>query len=44
MAMPMDYDSMRTGDDSERTDNVTDYKRTCIDFIGRYLWKLFGMG
>ena len=33
MAMPMDYDSMRTGDDSERTDNVTDYKRTCIDFI-----------
>ena len=32
MAMPMDYDSMRTGDDSERTDNVTDYKRTCIDF------------
>ena len=41
MAMPMDYDSMRTGDDSERTDNVTDYKRTCIDFIedisGSYL-------
>ena len=39
--MPMDYDSMRTGDDSERTDNVTDYKRTCIDFIedisGSYL-------
>ena len=31
--MPMDYDSMRTGDDSERTDSVTDYKRTCIDFI-----------
>ena len=24
---------MRTGDESERTDNVTDYKRTCIDFI-----------
>ena len=41
MAMPMDYDSMRTGDESERTDNVTDYKRTCIDFIedisGSYL-------
>ena len=39
--MPMDYDSMRTGDESERTDNVTDYKRTCIDFIedisGSYL-------
>ena len=39
--MPMYYDSMRTGDDSERTDNVTDYKRTCIDFIedisGSYL-------
>ena len=31
--MPMDYDGMRTGDESERTDNVTDYKRTCIDFI-----------
>jgi len=41
MAMPMDYDSMRTGDESERTNNVTDYKRTCIDFIedisGSYL-------
>ncbi len=39
--MPMDYNSMRTGDESERTDNVTDYKRTCIDFIedisGSYL-------
>ena len=39
--MPMDYDGMRTGDESERTDNVTDYKRTCIDFIedisGSYL-------
>ena len=39
--MPMDYDSMRTGDESERTNNVTDYKRTCIDFIedisGSYL-------
>ena len=41
MAMPMDYDGMRTGDESERTDNVQDYKRTCIDFIedisGSYL-------
>ena len=41
MDMPMDYDGMRTGDESERTDNVTDYKRTCIDFIedisGSYL-------
>ena len=39
--MPMDYDGMRTGDESERTNNVTDYKRTCIDFIedisGSYL-------
>ena len=39
--MPMDYDGMRTDDASERTDNVTDYKRTCIDFIedisGSYL-------
>ena len=29
----MDYDSMRTGDESERTDNVDSYKVTCIDFI-----------
>ena len=33
MALPMDYDGMRTDDASLRTDNVTDYKRTCIDFI-----------
>ena len=33
MAMPMDYDSMRTGDESERTDNVESYKVTCIQFI-----------
>ena len=33
MAMPMDYDGMRTDDASERTDNVDDYKRTCMDFI-----------
>ena len=41
MAMPMDYDGLRGEDESERTDNVTDYKRTCIDFIedisGSYL-------
>lgn len=29
----MDYDGVRTDDDSERTDNVNDYKVTCIDFI-----------
>lgn len=29
----MDFDGMRTDDASLRTDNVTDYKRTCIDFI-----------
>jgi len=33
MAMPMDYDGMRTNDESERTDNVDDYRRTCMDFI-----------
>ena len=41
MAMPMDYDGLRGEDESERTDNVTDYKRTCIDYIedisGSYL-------
>ena len=29
----MDYDGMRTDDASLRTDNVDDYRRTCIDFI-----------
>jgi len=29
----MDYDGIRTDDSSERTDNVNDYKITCIDFI-----------
>lgn len=29
----MDYDGLRTDDASERTDNVDDYKRTCMDFI-----------
>ena len=33
MAMPMDYDGLRTDDSSERTDNVDEYRRTCIDFI-----------
>ena len=33
MAMPMDYDGMRSDDESERTDNVNEYQRTCIDFI-----------
>ena len=31
--MPMDYDGMRTDDASLRTDNVDEYRRTCIDFI-----------
>lgn len=29
----MDYDGIRVDDGSERTDNVNDYKITCIDFI-----------
>ncbi len=29
----MDYDGMRTDDASERTDNVDEYRRTCMDFI-----------
>ena len=29
----MDYDGLRTDDESERTTNVDEYKRTCIDFI-----------
>ena len=33
MAMPKDYDGMRTDDASLRTDNVDEYRRTCIDFI-----------
>ena len=33
MAMPQDYDGMRTDDASLRTDNVDEYRRTCIDFI-----------
>ncbi len=33
MALPMDYDGLRSGEESERTDNVHDYKVTCINFI-----------
>ena len=33
MALPMDFDGLRADDASERTDNVDDYKRTCMDFI-----------
>ncbi len=33
MAMPMDYDSLRTGADAERAPNVESYKITCMDFI-----------
>jgi len=29
----MDYDGIRVDDSSERTNNVNDYKITCIDFI-----------
>jgi hypothetical protein len=33
MALPMDYNGVRIDDSSERTDNVNDYKITCMDFI-----------
>lgn len=33
MAMPMDYDDTRIDDTSERTNDVTEYKRTCMDFV-----------
>ncbi len=33
LALPMDYDGLRTDDASLRTTNVSDYKITCIDFI-----------
>ena len=33
LALPMDFDGMRVDDASLRTDNVNDYKITCIDFI-----------
>jgi len=33
MAMPMDYDKLRTDEASERANSVEDYKVTCINFI-----------
>lgn len=33
MAMPMDYDSMRQDESSERASSVDDYKVTCMRFI-----------
>ncbi len=33
LALPMDYDGLRVDDASLRTNNVNDYKVTCIDFI-----------
>lgn len=33
MAMPMDYDGLRTDDAAERANSVEDYKITCINFI-----------
>ena len=33
LALPMDFDGMRVDDASLRTNNVNDYKVTCIDFI-----------
>jgi len=33
MALPMDYDRLRTGADAERAPNVESYKITCMDFI-----------
>ena len=33
LALPMDYDGLRVDEASLRTNNVNDYKVTCIDFI-----------
>ena len=33
MALPMDYDSLRVDESSERASSVEDYKVTCIAFI-----------
>jgi len=33
MALPMDYDSFRTDESSERANSLEDYKVTCIEFI-----------
>ena len=41
MALPIDYDSLRSDETSERASSVEDYKVTCIEFIkdisGNYL-------
>ena len=41
MALPMDYDNLRSDETSERASSVEDYKVTCIEFIkdisGNYL-------
>lgn len=33
MALPMDYDNLRTDESSERASSVDDYKVTCMSFI-----------
>ena len=33
MALPMDFDSLRSDESSERASSVEDYKVTCIEFI-----------
>jgi len=33
MAIPMDYDNLRSDESSERASSVEDYKVTCIEFI-----------
>ncbi len=33
MALPMDYDSLRSDESSERASSLEDYKVTCIEFI-----------
>jgi len=33
MAIPMDYDSLRSDESSERASSLEDYKVTCIEFI-----------
>ena len=33
MALPIDYDSLRTDESSERASSLEDYKVTCIGFI-----------
>ncbi len=33
MALPMDYDSLRADESSERASSLEDYKVTCIEFI-----------